>query len=302
MEPFYKRPEKDAFKPIVLLPSKLTCCGSNITIRNRPSFPIVYTSEGTNVTTSFNGNCKTCTKVYYYSYYEDCPLPESDMYSNKDLKDQRRVYYDFVGDLKFFQVSNKTMFETYMGKDIVYNVEICASSFESRSDVYNCMHRDLDKGVSQNTENFSRVKGNNEVGVWKMNADRVEECYFLWKAINLFRINGSLYLFNVKHADVEGKRRCLEEICLETWKLKCKMENKWIRHTCEVPGCSEGYISVDGLEKVCRTMCAAPKIHASKEEGNLIQCCTNTPALGGKSQKAFKHCWEHLHLEGLRGG
>ena len=94
----------------------------------------------------------------------------------------------------------------------------------------------------------------------------------------------------------------LRKICLETWKLKCKMENKWIHHTCEVPGCSEGYISVDGLEKVCRTMCAAPKIHASKEEGNFIKCCTNTPALGGKSQKAFKYCWEHLHLEGLRGG
>ena len=42
------------------------------------------------------------TKVYYYSYYEDCPLPESD--SNKDLKDQRRVYYDFAADLKYFQV------------------------------------------------------------------------------------------------------------------------------------------------------------------------------------------------------
>ena len=68
---------------------------------------------------------------------------------------------------------------------------------------------------------------------------------------------------------------------------------------CEVPGCSEGYISVDGLEKVCRTMCATPKekIHASKE-GNFIKCCTNTPTLGGKSQKASKYCWEHLHLEG----
>ena len=199
---------------------------------------------------SFNGNCKTCKKVYYYSYYEDCPLPESD--SNKGLRDQRRVYYDFAADLKYFQVSNKTMFETYLVKDIVYNVEI----FESRSDVYNCMHRDLDKGVLQNMENFSRVKGNNEVNVWKMNAARVEECYFLWKAINLFRKkNGSLYLFNVKQADVEGKRRCLEEICLETWKLICKMENKWIHHTCQVPGCSEGLICVDGLEKVCIEQC-----------------------------------------------
>ena len=71
-------------------------------------------------------------------------------------------------------------------KDIVYNVEICASWFESRSDhdVYNCVHRDLRKRVLQKMEN---VKGNNEVNVCKMNADRVEECYFLWKAINLFR-------------------------------------------------------------------------------------------------------------------
>ena len=50
-----------------------------------------------NVAASFNGNCKTCTKVYNYNYYGNCPLPESD--SNKDLK--------------YFQVSNKTMFETY---------------------------------------------------------------------------------------------------------------------------------------------------------------------------------------------
>ena len=35
----------------------------SITIRNRPSFPIVYTSHGTNVAASFNGNCKTCKKV-----------------------------------------------------------------------------------------------------------------------------------------------------------------------------------------------------------------------------------------------
>lgn len=90
-EPFFKWSEKDAFKPIVLLPSKLKCCGSSITIRNRPSFPVVYTSHGTNVAASFNGNCKTCRKVYYYSYFEDCPVSESD--SNKDSKDQRRVYW-----------------------------------------------------------------------------------------------------------------------------------------------------------------------------------------------------------------
>ena len=57
------------------------------------------------------------------------------------------------------------MFETHLVKDIVYNVEICASSFESRADLYNCMHRELDKEVLRKLENFSRVKGNNEDNV-----------------------------------------------------------------------------------------------------------------------------------------
>ena len=113
-EPFVKSPGKKTLKTIVLLPSKFTCCGSDITIRNWLSFPIMYTSQGTNVAASFNGNCKTCRKVYYYSYYENCPLPESD--SNKYLKDQRRLYNDFAANLKYFQVSNKTMFETYLVK------------------------------------------------------------------------------------------------------------------------------------------------------------------------------------------
>jgi len=68
------------------------------------------------------------------------------------------------------------------------------------------------------------------------------------------------------NTDVERKWRCLEEICLETWKSICKPQDKWNHHRCEVLGCSEGYNSVDGLEKVCRTTCAAPKekFHASK--------------------------------------
>ena len=41
--------------------------------------------------------------------------------------------------------------------------------------------------VREFCKKMENVKGNNEVNVCKMNADRVEECYFLWKAINLFR-------------------------------------------------------------------------------------------------------------------
>ena len=50
-------------------------------------------------------------------------------------------------------------------------------------------------------------------------------------------------------------------------------------------------------------MCAAPKekLHVNKGEGNFIKCCTNTPTLGGESQKASKFCWEHLHLQENEG-
>ena len=114
-------------------------------------------------------------------------VSESD--SNKVSKDQRRVRYDFAVDLKYFQVQNKTLFEMLLMKDIVYNVKICASSFESGSDVCNVMHGDLDEEISQKLENVSRLKSNNEVNVWRLNADRVEECYFLWKQISSERMD-----------------------------------------------------------------------------------------------------------------
>ena len=98
-------------------------------------------------------------------------------------------------------------FYDFAFRDFRNDVEICASSFESRSDVYNFMHRELDMEVLSKLENFSRLKGNNLAIVWKLNADRVEECYFLYKTVNLFGNNGFLYLLNVKQADVEGKRR-----------------------------------------------------------------------------------------------
>jgi len=60
-------------------------------------------------------------------------------------------------------------------KDIVYNVEICRSSFESRSDVYNFMHRDLYARILKKLQIVSTVKGNIEVNPRKLNDDRVEE-------------------------------------------------------------------------------------------------------------------------------
>ncbi len=60
---------------------------------------------------------------------------------------------------------------------------------------------------------------------------------------------------------------------------------------------------MDGLEKICRPMCALPKERAvagkSRETRclNVTQCCPNTPVIGGKHQRPSKFCTDHQYLE-----
>lgn len=69
--------EKTALRHIILLPHETICCGESIVIRNRPSFPIVYTSNGTFVAALFHGECrKSCSKKFSYSYWQS----ESQLY------------------------------------------------------------------------------------------------------------------------------------------------------------------------------------------------------------------------------
>ena len=64
---------------------------------------------------------------------------------------------------------------------------------------------------------------------------------------------------------------------------------------CQTKGCSEGYATVDGVEKIRRPMCAVPKdkVKVLPNCPSVIQCCQNTPVLGGKNKKPSKFCAEH---------
>ena len=53
----FKQSGRTAFKPFILLPAKTQCCGKNIKMDNRPSFPLVYTMRGTYVGALFHGQC-----------------------------------------------------------------------------------------------------------------------------------------------------------------------------------------------------------------------------------------------------
>ena len=62
-----------------------------------------------------------------------------------------------------------------------------------------------------------------------------------------------------------------------------------------------GYVSLDGLEKISRPMCALPKERVvagrSRETRclNITQCCPNNLVMGGKYQKPSSYCIEHIN-------
>ena len=65
-------------------------------------------------------------------------------------------------------------------------------------------------------------------------------------------------------------------------------------------GCyNAGYCSLDGVEKVHRAMCAAPKSRISGGSTpetsvlNIIHCCPESPVMGGKHLQPSRFC--HLH-------
>ena len=47
-------------------------------------------------------------------------------------------------------------------------------------------------------------------------------------------------------------------LCEQVYTLLDSKINKWALHRCDVKGCAEGYVTVDGNEKLRRPMCAAP--------------------------------------------
>ena len=70
---------------------------------------------------------------------------------------------------------------------------------------------------------------------------------------------------------------------------------RWVQHECNVSGCKEGMVSINGNEKLMRAMCAAPK-EKTKCPVNLAQCCSRSPVTGGRYQLSSKYCSIHQHL------
>ena len=75
-----------------------------------------------------------------------------------------------------------------------------------------------------------------------------------------------------------GKHLNTEELCKEMCQDICTSKNKWVKHACKTPGCSEGYVTVDGNEYLKRSKCALPmeKVKLRKDLPENIQDAVQT--------------------------
>ena len=118
----------------------------------------------------------------------------------------------------------------------------------------------------------------------------------MWILIILYDEQGMLSHTNL-HCDFghTSKRRDIEGLCEMLWNHLSKLPNKWVMHSCHIKGCKEGYVTVDGNEKLKRPKCAAPhsRIQVRSDLPTIVQCCTKYPTLGGKHKSSSPYCDEH---------
>ena len=86
---------KTGLKHLILLPPVKECCELPTSIRNRPSFPLVYTMQGTLVAAMYSAECKHCSRKYNLSYCQE---------ASDDLQ-SKQIFYDPQG-VKFFQITS----------------------------------------------------------------------------------------------------------------------------------------------------------------------------------------------------
>lgn len=76
---------------------------------------------------------------------------------------------------------------------------------------------------------------------------RLEEIYFLYKLIRIYSDFGNAVEVN---ANEDSCRKDIEMLCKTAIETMVTLTNLAEDHQCSIPGCREGFIMADGIEKV----------------------------------------------------
>ena len=194
--------DRSALKSLVLLPSTKECCDTPTIIRNRPTFPLVYTMQGTFVAAMYTAECKHCTRKFHLSFYTE---------QAGDNSQVSQFFYDPEG-AKYFQISSQTLFEVALLHDITNNVSISAASFESRATVYNENFMAIDKERLSHLMEFGRSQSDKE-HPWKLTEKRIEDTWFVYTLVNFYKQMATLNTTDFATEKMASQRYDVESMC-----------------------------------------------------------------------------------------
>ena len=165
--------------------------------RNRPCFPVVYTTQGTFVAASFSGQCLTCQKKYYVSYSES--------------EDGVQTFYNpDTMEAKYFMHTSQTAFEIKLLKELSAQLALASVTFESQAEVHNALHSSEDVRLRAFKEKFRRCDGED---CWRLNVRRLEDCWFTYQLAFFFGKHHLLDTIDFGTQTTAGNRKDVEDLC-----------------------------------------------------------------------------------------
>ena len=245
--------------------------------RNRPAFPLVFTTKGTLVAAAYSATCSECKAVIHHSSWSP--------------KGEERVEHFFdPSHSPYISTSSQTVFEVNLLQQVTHQIVHAGVTFESQALVYNsCFGMHDEDRLAAMKSSFSRVKNASSLS-WKLNEKRLEDGWFLYNIILHHKYAGCLETEDLACDTTKGKRRDIDNVCEVVNLHRSLTPPRWVSHKCTFKGCSEGFAVVDGNEKVNRTVCAAPrsKVHLPNQHICVASLCCRSPLTGGK------------HIEGIQ--
>ena len=281
-----------AAKDVILIPKLKECllCKTPLQVVGRQesvSYPLIFTNGGTKVGISFHAVCSntSCGTKFYYSFYKS---GTKEKFYNDDCLEATNNYILF---------SQSTAFCLDFLHDLAIRNCLANESFEVMANIYNYRHFESNKtelvsGCISRTVHNTRLHT-----ALNLSKEILEHAWLTRHCIEFLKNRNilSTFDFNIgKGSRMDRMHQILGEIKAMIISEKPPM----LDHACDVPGCAEGYASVDGNEKVDRTICAAPKckIQFSKNMAKVYNCCPNSPVFGNQYQPESRFCKDHQHL------
>ena len=154
-----------------------------------------------------------------------------------------------------FMSHPRQYFRFLLLEEVEANIVLSATTLTSRAELYNIIFEKTNecKLVPIFLE-FSRTQQN--TAYFNLNDEQLEEAWLFWQLQKICQDQNCAkemkLTTELDDSNSASHRKNVESLCHRVMLKLYQVPNKWLKHTCEVQGCLQGYVTIDGNEKIHR--------------------------------------------------